>query len=60
MAVCFFNKNYTEKYKCNYEIKDTIIKIEAEYDITEEIEAINGVKFFGSKFRKRRMGMNNR
>jgi hypothetical protein len=47
MAVCFFNKNYTEKYKCNYEIKDTIIKIEAEYDITEEIEAINGVKFFG-------------
>lgn len=48
MAVCCFENDYHKTYKCNYEIKERNIEIEAEYDISDEVEPVNGVKFFGS------------
>lgn len=55
MAVCCFENDYHKTYKCNYEIKESTIEIEAEYDISDEVESVNGVKFFGSdmKYRER-------
>lgn len=48
MSVCYFENNYHKKYKCCYEIKEKNIEIEAEYDISDEVEAVNGVKFYGN------------
>lgn len=48
MSVCYFENNYLKKYKCSYKIKERDIEIEAEYDIGDEVEAVNGVKFYGS------------
>lgn len=55
MAVCYFDSEYKQKYKCTYEIKESIIEVEVEYDIGEEVEAVNGVKSFGvnTKYRER-------
>lgn len=55
MAVCYFDSNYDTKYKCTYEIKEDIIEVEVEYDVSDEIETIDGVKIFDSntKYRKR-------
>lgn len=55
MAVCYFDSEYNKKYKCTYEIKDSIIEVEVEYDISEEIEVVNGVKCFGvnTEYRER-------
>lgn len=55
MAVCCFEKNYHKTYKCNYEMKTSTIEVEVEYDISDEVESVNGVKFFGSnmEYRKR-------
>ena len=55
MAVCYFNDNYEEKYDCQYEIKDDGIEINVNYDIMDEIPAINGIRTFGSntEFKKR-------
>lgn len=48
MAVCYFNDKYDEKYDCQYEVKQDGIEIVVNYDIDEEIPAINGVRTFGS------------
>ena len=48
MAVCYFNNKYDEKYSCQYEIKDDGIEVIVDYDIMDEIPAINGVRTFGS------------
>ena len=49
MPVCFFNTEYDTKYDCEYEIKDGIMEIVVDYDASEEIEPVNGVKVFGTK-----------
>lgn len=55
MPVCYFDNNLHKKYKCNYEIKESIVEVETEYNISDEIESVNGIKFFGSntEYRKR-------
>lgn len=47
MAVCYFNDKYDEKYDCQYEVKKDGIEIVVNYDIDDEIPAINGVRTFG-------------
>lgn len=55
MAVCYFDDKYDEKYDCQYEVKKDGIEIIVNYDINDEIPAINGVRTFGSntEFKKR-------
>lgn len=55
MAVCYFNDKYDKKYDCQYEVKQDGIEIVVNYDIDEEIAAINGVRTFESnnEFKKR-------
>lgn len=55
MAVCYFDEKYEEKYDCKYEIKDDGIEVIVNYDIMDEIPAINGVRTYGSntKFKNR-------
>lgn len=55
MSICFFDGKYDTQYRCTYEIKESIIEVEVEYDIDEEIESIDGVKIFGAntEYRKR-------
>jgi hypothetical protein len=55
VAVCYFNDKYDEKYDCQYEIKKDGIEIVVNYDIDDEIPAINGVRTFGinTEFKKR-------
>lgn len=49
MAVCFFNNSFDNdnKYKCEYEVLSDHIVVTVDYDITEEIEVIDGIKTFG-------------
>ena len=47
MAVCFFNKDYNNKYICDYEVIEDKFCVTVNYDINDEIEAVNGVKSFG-------------
>lgn len=47
MAVCYFNRDYSKKYRCQFEKKDNGILMKIEYDISNEIESIDGVKIFG-------------
>ena len=49
MAVCFFGKTYDSDhlYKCEYEKRRDQIVVKVDYDISEEIEAVNGIKSFG-------------
>ena len=55
MPICYFNANYKEYYRCQYEIKETGITVNVEYDIECELESINGIKSYGekTKFNKR-------
>ena len=55
MPICYFNANYKESYRCQYEIKETGITVNVEYDIECELESINGIKSYGenTKFNKR-------
>lgn len=55
MPVCFFNSDYKTKYSCEYEIKDGTIEIAVDYNISNEIEPINGMIMFGgnTKFEAR-------
>lgn len=55
MAVCYMDGNYKISYPCTYEIREDLLEIKAEYEIEEEIEAVNGVKIWTSsmEFRKR-------
>lgn len=48
MPVCYFENDHHKKYECSYEIKERNLEIQAEYDISNEVESVNGVKFFGS------------
>lgn len=48
MAICFFNNNLSEKYRCTYQIDEEKICVNIEYEIENEIPCINGVRFIGS------------
>ncbi len=48
MAVCYFDDKYDKKYDCQYEVKKDGIEVIVNYDIMDEIQAINGVRTFGS------------
>ena len=48
MPFCYFENDHHKKYECSYEIKERNLEIQAEYDISNEVESVNGVKFFGS------------
>lgn len=47
MPVCFFNSDFATKYSCEYEIKDGRIEINVDYDISFEIEPIDGMRLYG-------------
>lgn len=47
MSVCYFNSEYDKKYDCEYQINDGTIEVIVDYDIMDEIEAVNGVKVYG-------------
>lgn len=55
MAVCYFDDKYEEKYNCLYEVKDNVIEVTVDYNIMDEIPAINGIRSYGSntEFKKR-------
>ena len=55
MAVCYMDGNYEISYLCTYEMREDLLEIKAEYEIDEEIEAVNGFKIRTSnmEFRKR-------
>lgn len=56
MPVCCFNMDFDKVYDCRYELKDGHIEIEVDdYDIMDEVEAVNGIKTLGgnTKFEKR-------
>lgn len=55
MPVCYFNADYKECYRCEYEVKENGITVDVEYDIDDEIEAVNGIKCYGedTKFSNR-------
>ena len=46
MPVCFFN-NQEKKYRCEYRIDHDGIEVIVDYNITEEIEEIDGVRSIG-------------
>lgn len=48
MPVCYFNADYDKKYRCEYEVKKGSIEVVADYEIEDEIAAVNGVRYFGS------------
>lgn len=49
MPVCYFDNDYDHKYNCQYEIFDSTIKVDVEYDINDEIEPVNGVRIFSDE-----------
>lgn len=55
MPVCYMNANYDKKYRCEYEVKKSLIEVDVEYDIEDEIEVVSGIKTLNSdtKFMKR-------
>ena len=44
MAVCYMDGNYEISYLCTYKMREDLLEIKAEYEIDEEIEAVNGFK----------------
>lgn len=46
MPVCYFNNDFDHKYKCQYNICDDYLDVSVEYDIENEGEPINGVRYF--------------
>ena len=42
MSVCFFGTDHEKKIKCSY-IEENGITVNAEYDISDEVESINGM-----------------
>lgn len=48
MSVCYFNKDYTQEYRCEYDIVDDGILVNVEYDIYSEIEPINNIIVVGA------------
>lgn len=47
MAICYFNKEISNRYQCQYEIDKQFITVSIRYDIGEEIETENGVRVYG-------------
>lgn len=56
MPACYFDNETDKVYDCEYKLIDGHIEIEVDgYDIMDEVEAINGIKSFGSntEFKRR-------
>lgn len=56
MSVCYLNANYKKQYNCEYNIINTgSIEVTIDYDIEDEIEAIDGLKILGNntKYKER-------
>ena len=55
MSKCYFDNNLQIGYPCEYSIDENVIKVNVEYDVSEEIEAVDGVKVWSSetKFEER-------
>lgn len=55
MPVCYMNANYDKQYRCEYDVKKSLIEVDVEYDIDDEIGAVDGVKTFGinTEFKER-------
>ncbi|MDC7278667.1 hypothetical protein NXH64_04030 [Butyrivibrio fibrisolvens] len=48
MAVCFFNNDLNNRYRCTYTIEKDSITVSAEYDIFDEIPSTNGFHAIGN------------
>lgn len=48
MSVCYFNNDYEKLYRCDYEIKEEGIYVKVEYNVHNEIPAVNGFRTFGT------------
>ena len=48
MAVCFFNNDLNNRYRCTYTIEKDSITVSAEYDIFDEIPSTNGLRAIGN------------
>lgn len=58
MSVCYLNANYKKQYNCEYNIINTgSIEVTIDYDIEDEIEAIDGLKILGNntKYKERQL-----
>lgn len=56
MSACYFDNEFENVYNCEYKLIDGHIEIEVDdYDIMDEVEAVNGIKSFGSdtEFKRR-------
>ena len=47
MAVCYFDYDYKTKYNCEYEEKNNGIEVIVDYDISDELPVIDGMKHLG-------------
>jgi hypothetical protein len=47
MAICYFNNDDRKKYRCTYSFEEDSLCASVEYDIYEEIPALNGVRCIG-------------
>ena len=49
MPACYFNNDSENVYGCEYKLIDGHIEVEVDdYDIMDEVEAVNGMKVYGS------------
>lgn len=47
MAVCYFNNDYKKRFNCEYDQNEKGIEVIVDYEISDEIPSVNGVKSFG-------------
>lgn len=48
MAVCFFNNDLNNRYRCTYDITKDSVTVSVEYDIYDEIPITNGFRAIGN------------
>lgn len=46
MPACYFNSDSENVYSCEYKLVDGYIEIDVDYEIMDEIKAVNGVKTY--------------
>ena len=47
MSICFLGTDRQTKYRCTYELDDGIT-VSAEYDVSDEVETVNGLKIWST------------
>lgn len=55
MSVCYFNNDFNKSYRCEYNLKSDEFEVSIEYDIKQEVDPVNGVRYFSSttQYKKR-------